>query len=318
MKKGKIKKKSLTKKLKEDIKLFESKSASDIFYLDKIKKEYEKRKEQEVEKFKVENVGYPSEVIQWKAEAILSKARHKAMRDVESNYYALWNVRGITCDGYKKQKEPETAYIPLAIAGSGILGFGLYEAVYNLLRKHQISQNTDEINAKVYEYSVAKAEELNEKYPVLDLTPNGLEGQIEKAFDSCYSGGHMDHVVKEGWNDFFVDYKNKVIDVEGDIDAIENSLINMDLVDGLSVGIGVGVGMTAAFALAVYPYIKWKAQEIAIKKYIDIVEEKYDAANSEMSDYITADNSKIDIITKEVAGNKMVKDIKYIPNENVR
>ena len=55
-----------------------------------------------------------------------------------------------------------------------------------------------------------------------------------------------------------------------------------------------------------------------IKKYIDIVEEKYNAANSEMSDYITADNSKIDIITKEVAGNKMVKDIKYIPNENVR
>ena len=128
----------------------------------------------------------------------------------------------------------------------------------------------------------------------------------------------MDHVVKEGWNDFFVDYKNKVIDIEGDIDAIENSLINMDLVDGLSVGIGVGVGMTAAFALAVYPYIKWKAQEIAIKKYIDIVEEKYNAANSEMSDYITADNSKIDIITKDVAGNKIVKDIKYIPNENVR
>ena len=316
MEKGKIKKKSLTKKLKEDIKLFESKSASDIFYLDKLKKEYEKRKEQEVEKLKAERVRYPSKLIQEKANKILSKARHKAMYDVESYYYTFKSV--LCIKGYKEQKEPEVAYIPLAIAGSGILGVGLYDAGYNLLRNHQISQNADEINAKVYEYSVAKAEELNEKYPVLDLTPNGLEGQVEKAFDSCHTGRYEDHVVKEGWNDFFVDYEKNIIDVKGDIDAIENSLINMDLVDGLSVGIGVGVGMTAAFMLAVYPYIKWKAQEIARKKYIDIVEEKYNAANSEMSDYITADNSKIDIITKEVAGNKMVKDIKYISNENVR
>ena len=124
--------------------------------------------------------------------------------------------------------------------------------------------------------------------------------------------------MKEGWNDFFVDYEKNIIDVKGDIDAIENSLINMDLVDGLSVGIGVGVGMTAAFMLAVYPYIKWKAQEIARKKYIDIVEKKYDAANSEMKDYFIADNSKIDVITKEVGGEKIVEDIKYIPNENVR
>ena len=106
--------------------------------------------------------------------------------------------------------------------------------------------NGEKVQEKIREYSSIKAQELNEIYGTNFSSDNLLE-QVNNAYKNCFESSTNGWiVVKDGWKDFFVDYRNTSgFGISQKIHDIE--LANLDLTSVLQ---DVAVGGVGAAALS--------------------------------------------------------------------
>ncbi|MBO5102891.1 MAG: hypothetical protein J6C13_02235 [Clostridia bacterium] len=125
--------------------------------------------------------------------------------------------------------------------------------------------HSEEINQAVLEYTTPKTEELNAKYDVLNVTPDGLAQQLEKVYNDCHiSSGFGNVVVKDGYENFYVDYKNtNGFGVEDAITDITHEITNFT--ETLCFGVGTCAITTM---LCLYPVFK----DCLIRKQIKLYE----------------------------------------------
>lgn len=189
----------------------------------------------------------------------------------------------------KKYEEKKLIYLYPLFALTGVSAGGLTFAISDHIQKQN---NAEQLEQEILEYCTLKSAELNERYPVLELTPQDLEAQLEKVFEDCHTFEWHDLVVKPGYENFFVDYKNTdAFGVPGTIDQITWEVANQ--LESLLAGVGVCIAVSL---LCACPILQAKLVQKQTNIYTKTLEQSFCSAREKMCEYLKNDEFDITIL----------------------
>lgn len=185
---------------------------------------------------------------------------------VEITNRAIYRVKECKLDTILKNNEITTKGI-YGVMGALPAGVVSFTGPYFISDSIKKDLHSKEINQAVLEYTTPKAEELNAKYDILNVTPDGLAQQLEKVYNDCHISSRFGNVVvKDGYENFYIDYKNtNGFGVEDAITDITHEITNFT--ETLCLGVGACAITTI---ICLYPELK----DCLIRKQIKLYEKE--------------------------------------------
>ncbi len=159
----------------------------------------------------------------------LVSEEREIIKHIERNHARIKSNK-LCIEDVKEEKGWRSGFVAFNTA----LVYGITGVMRKLYKDNQLKEaRTDEVNNELTGFMEGVKADLSSKYPLNTdgMTASNFSDRLSDAFSSCYttvrsSFGHKQVVIKDGWENFYIDYKNHAFN--GIKDTISGAMNNFD------------------------------------------------------------------------------------------